>query len=182
MLDFNPIRDETMKYLELVEGLGISELRTLTNEMIAVQLVLIADCTDADVIFEPLDPQADDPFAEDPAEKDMPWTLGHLIVHVTASSEESGFLAAELARGVPYEQRRSRHEVHWTTIKTIEECRQRLEESRRMRLASLDMWPVNPYLENTFVSDYTGQTHNAITRFVFGLKHTDDHLAQIAGV
>jgi len=182
MLDFTPARNDEITYAELVEGLTIEDMRTLTNEMIDRQLELIADCTDADVIFEPQDPAADDPFAEDSTEADMPWSLGHLIVHVTASSEESAFLAAELARGVPYEQRRSRYEVHWTTVRSIEQCRQRLEESRRMRLTSLDMWPDEPHLDNTFVSEYSGQTHNAITRFVFGLSHDDDHLAQIAEV
>jgi hypothetical protein len=182
MLDFTPVREKKMTYAELVAGLTIVDLRILTNEMIDYQLALISNCSDADVLFEPSDPEADDPYAEDPDEVTMPWTLGHLIVHVTASSEESAFLAAELARGVPYEQRRSRYETHWTTITSIEQCRQRLEESRRMRLASLDLWPDEPHLENTFVSAYTGQTHNAIERFVFGLKHDDDHLEQMADV
>ncbi len=158
MLDFTPVRNEEMTYAELVEGLTVKDLHALTNEMIDKQLELIADCNNSDVVFEPQDPAADDPYAVEPDEKDMPWTLGHLIVHVTASSEEAAFLAAELARGVPYEQRRSRYEVHWTTIKTIEQCRHRLEESRRMRLASLEMWPDEPHLENTFTSEYTGYT------------------------
>ncbi|HNB51767.1 MAG TPA: hypothetical protein PK530_07480, partial [Anaerolineales bacterium] len=99
-----------------------------------------------------------------------------------ASSEESAFLAAELARGVEYQQRRSRSEVHWTTISTLEQCRARLEESRRMRLASLDLWPDQPYLDNTYLSSYSGQVINPITRFVLGLSHDDAHLAQIAEV
>ncbi len=182
MLDFTPVRNEEITYAEFVEGLTIDDLRALTNEMVDKQLAMIADCSDADVIFEPQDPAANDPYAATPEEKDMPWTLGHLIVHVTASSEEAAFLAAELARGVPYEQRRSRYEVHWTTIKTIAQCRQRLEESRRMRLACLDMWPNNPHLDNTFTSTLTGITYDAIARFVFGLGHDDDHLEQIADV
>ncbi|MBL6981167.1 MAG: DinB family protein [Anaerolineales bacterium] len=182
MLDFTPVHKEEISYAELVEGLTADDLRALTNEMIDRQLELIADCSDADVIFEPQDPEADDPFAIDPEEKEMPWTLGHLIVHVTASSEEAAFLAAELARGVPYEQRRSRFEVHWTTIKSIGQCRHRLEESRRMRLTSLEIWPDEPHLENTFTSEYTGYTYDAIARFVFGLGHDDAHLAQIADV
>jgi hypothetical protein len=182
MLDFNPVRNEVITYLEFVAGMNAENLRSLTNEMIDTQLALIVDCADDAVVFEPQDPQADDPFAQDPSEAEMPWTLGHLIVHVSASSEEAAFLAAELARGVPYEARRSRYEIHWSNIKTIEQCRQRLEESRRMRLASLDIWPDFPHMSNTFESEFTGQTHNAITRFIFGLKHDDDHLAQIADV
>jgi len=182
MLDFTPVRNEEITYLELVKDLTVDDLRALTNEMIDYQLGQISGCSDDDVIFEPLDVAADDPFAVDPDEQDMPWNLGHLIVHVTASSEESASLAAELARGVPYEQRRSRHEVHWTTVETIEQCRNRLEESRRMRLASLDMWPDEPHLGNTFTSEITGSTYDARARFIFGLAHDDDHLEQIADV
>lgn len=182
MLDFTLVRSEEITYLELVEGLTKQDLRDLTNEMIDVQLAIISNCADEDIIFEPADPKADDPFAVVDKERDMPWTLGHLVVHVTASSEESAFLAAELARGIPYEARRSRYEVHWTTVTTIEQCRHRLEESRKMRLASLDLWPDEPHLDNTFESEHTGQTHNAITRFVSGLKHDDDHLDQFKDV
>ena len=52
---------------------------------------------------------------------------------------------ADLARGVAFHGR-SRSEVPWETVTTIAQCRARLEESRRMRLASLDMWPDQPYL------------------------------------
>lgn len=182
MLDFSPVRNEEVTYAELVQGLRVNDLRALTHELIDMQLEMISDCSDADVVFEPLDPEADDPFAVDPDEVEMPWTLGHLIVHVTASSEEAAFLGAELARGVPYEQRRSRYEVHWTTIKTIQQIRDRLEESRRMRLASLEMWPDDPHLDNTFTSEITGYTYNAIARFVFGLGHDDEHLEQMVDV
>ncbi|HLF89954.1 MAG TPA: DinB family protein, partial [Anaerolineales bacterium] len=128
------------------------------------------------------DPNADDPYAASEEEKNISWTLGHLIVHVTASSEEAAFLAAELARGVLYEQRRSRAEVHWTTVTTIEQCRARLEESRRMRLASLDLWPDKPYLNNAYTSPNSGMVINPITRFVFGLSHDDAHLEQFKEV
>jgi hypothetical protein len=50
-----------------------------------------------------------------------------------------------------------------------------------MRHASLDMWPAQPYLENTYVS-FSGEATNAIARFVWGLKHDDDHLGQIAEI
>jgi len=112
----------------------------------------------------------------------MPWTLGHVIVHSTASAEEAAFLAAEMARGVHYEPRRSRAEVHWTTVKTIAACRARLEESRRMRLASLDMWPDLPHMDNTYVSPQTGAVITPIMRFVTGLSHDDAHLGQIADI
>jgi hypothetical protein len=108
----------------------------------------------------------------------MPWTLGHVIVHVTASAEESAALAAELARGVEYHGR-SRSEVPWRTVTTIEECRARLEESRRMRLASLQMWPDKPHLENTYVTRAGRPPINAVNRFLRGLWHDEAHLGQI---
>jgi hypothetical protein len=182
MLDFTPVRNKELTIPELTKKLTVGGLRALTNEMVDCQLSLIADCIDADVVFTPEDPDAHDAYAVDPDEEELAWNLGHLIVHVTASSEEAAFLAAELARGVDYEPRRSRSEVHWTKIKTIEQCRARLEESRRMRLAALDLWPDDPYLENTYTSPNSGMVINPVTRFVFGLSHDDAHLAQIKEV
>lgn len=182
MLDFTPVRTKTCTLSELVADLMLDDLRLLTNEMIDTMRNLIADCTDADVTFVPDDPTADDPAAATDRERHMPWTLGHVIVHCTASAEESAALAAELARGVPHRPGRSRSEVHWTTIKTIAQCIHRLEESRRMRLASLDMWPDQPYLDNTYVPREGAEPTNAIMRFVNGLWHDDSHLEQIAKI
>ena len=182
MLDFTPVRNKEITFPELVKDLTVDNLRQLTNEMVTYQLSLITDCTDADVVFEPEDPEAHDAYAVNPDEEDLAWNLGHLIVHVTASSEEAAFLAAELARGVEYQQRRSRSEIHWTKIKTIEQCRHRLEESRRMRLASLELWPDKPYLDNTFTSERSGMVINPVSHFVFGLSHDDAHLEQIKEV
>jgi hypothetical protein len=117
----------------------------------------------------------------------LPWTLGHVIVHTTASSEEAAAVSAELAavsaelaRGVKYHGR-SRSEVPWETVTTLAQCQQRLEESRRMRLASLHMWPDDPDLDNSqkFIG---GELANAIARFVWGSKHDDDHLDQNSDV
>jgi hypothetical protein len=167
---------------QLVAGLTVDDLRRLTNEMIDTMQRLIADCTDADVVFVPDDPNANDPVAAAEAEVHMPWTLGHVIVHTTASAEEAAAIAAELARGVPHRGGRSRSEVHWSTVTTIAQCRHRLEESRRMRLASLDMWPDQPHLDNTYVPRPGAEPINAVARFVLGLRHDDDHLAQIAEI
>ena len=178
MLDFSAVRASTHTMEELTAGMGVEDLRKLTNAMIDTQLGIIADCRDADVVFQPTDPDAFDNAASSDDEKDIAWTLGHVIVHVTASSEEAAAIAAEIARGVPDRGGRSRSEVHWTTITTIQQCRDRLEESRRMRLASLDMWPDQPDLGNRYVH-YTGTSINAIQRFVSGLYHDDSHLGQL---
>ena len=179
MLNFKALNQKEISIRQLTEGLSVQELRDLTNEMIDHVQELIAGCTDADVTFEPDDPDAYDSYAVESDEVKLAWTLGHVIVHITASAEESAALAAELARGVEFHGR-SRSEVPWRTITTIEQCRQRLEESRRMRLASLDMWPNEPDLDNRYET-YAGEI-NAVGRFVLGLKHDFDHLEQIAEI
>jgi hypothetical protein len=181
MLNFQAFHDKQITYPELVAGLTRDDLVALTDEMVDTTLALIAGCTDADVTFEPVDPQAYDPYAATPEEVNMAWTLGHVIVHNTASSEESAAVAAELARGVAYHGR-SRYEVHWTQMHTIADCRQRLEESRRMRLASLGMWPDAPHLDNEYQAWKEGPMVNAIGRFVLGLMHEESHLAQIRDI
>lgn len=181
MLDFAPVRDKSITIDQLCTDLGVNDLRRLSSEMVDALLGLIAGCTDEDVVFVPEDPAAEDTYAVDPDEVFLPWTLAHVIVHTTASSEESAFLAAELARGVPYREGRSRYEVPWRTVATIAQCRQRLEESRRMRLASLELWPDPPHLDNCFPSR-SGAQYNAVVRFVFGLWHDDSHLGQIAEI
>jgi len=95
-LDFTPIKDQEISFSDLAATLNIDDLRELTNGMVNTMLDLIADCVDEDVIFQPLDPDADDTYATDEAEKNIAWTLGHVIVHTTASAEESAAIAAEL--------------------------------------------------------------------------------------
>jgi hypothetical protein len=179
MLDFKPVRNSHQSLLDFSANLNQSDLRELTNEMIDYQLELIADCRDEDVVMVPDDPLANDPFAENPEDIDLAWTLGHVIVHITASSEEAAAIAAELARGVKYHGR-SRYEVPWQEIETVHQCRQRLEESRRMRLASLEMWPEDPDLDNVYKSRPGAPSLNATARFLYGLMHDDDHLEHIS--
>jgi hypothetical protein len=182
MLDFSSVRQKTIRLAELATDLTKEDLRGLTNEMVDAMSELIEDSVDADVILVLKDPEAYDPAAATEEEEDLSWTLGHVIVHTTASSEESAFLAAELARGVPRREGRSRSEIPWTTITTIGQCRQRLEESRRMRLATLDVWPDEPYLDNIYRRLPTSSAINAMSQFIFGLMHDDSHLEQIANI
>jgi hypothetical protein len=181
MLDFQAVRDNVLTLNELVADLGRDQLAELTNEMIDSILFLIADCEDDDITFEPIDPEAHDPYAETAEEVNMPWSLGHVIVHITASAEESAFLAAELARGVKFHGR-SRSEVPWQQAQTLDSCLSRLEESRRMRLASLDMWPDLPHLDNIYQTWERGPVVNAIGRYVLGLMHSDSHFDQLRDI
>jgi hypothetical protein len=175
-------QSQQLALVAYANGLDEDDLARLTNEMIDSMLGMIAGCTDADVVFVPDDPEAYDEYAENEADLELAWTLGHVIVHTTASAEEAAFLAAELARGVEMRVRRSRWEVPWQTVTTIAQCRQRLEESRRMRLASLAMWPDEPNLENHYVYRRTDVPINAKTRFAFGLAHDESHVEQIAEI
>jgi hypothetical protein len=178
MLDFTPLRNQKIKWPEFAEGLTKEDLVKQVNEMTDKILELIQGCSDADVVFEPHDPDAHDPYAENPEDVDLSWSLGHVIVHLTASSEESAFLAAESARGVEYEPRRSRWEVPWETVTTVDQCRKRLKESRRMLLASLEIWPDDAHLNNAYKTS-SGIEVTPIIRFLFGQNHAYGHLRQI---
>lgn len=180
MIDWTPWRDGDITFAEFQARFTQDDLRRETNAMVDHMLALIADCTDADVVFVPVDEEADDPYAEDEADTNLAWTLGHVVVHTTASAEEAAFLAAELARGVE-NKGRSRYEIPWETVTTIAQCRERLEESRRMRLASLDMWPSPPHLETTYESKRLGSV-DPIGRFLLGLGHDTSHVDQIAEI
>ena len=177
MLDFTLVKNRTITFSDMARDLTATDLRNLTNEMIDTMLSIIADATDEDVVFVPQDPDADDPFGI-LEEKNLVWTLGHVAVHTTASSEESAALALTLARGLTPEGR-SRYEVPWRSVHTIDQVRQRFEESRRMRLAMLDAWPDEPHLEVTYSVSPRFGPFNATARFLMGLYHDDDHLGQL---
>jgi uncharacterized damage-inducible protein DinB len=178
MLDFGPVYRKEMTYHQLGGGLRPPELRGLTNEIVDVMLGLIAGCEDADVTFVPVDPAPHDEFAATSQEIGLVWTLAHVLVHVTATAEDACFVAAELARGVPFHGR-SRYEVPWQSITTLEQCRHRLEESRRMRLASLDIWPDEPHLDNSYRVDNFPEPLNPPVRILWALEHEYGHLGQI---
>ncbi len=181
MTDFGPVRRKEVSLAEFVEGFDVDDLRDLTNEMIDEILSLIRDCSDEDVTFVPEDPDAYDSAASDESEIRMAWNLGHVIAHVTASSEEYAFLACELARGVP-NHGRSRYETPWREVTSMAQCRQRLAESRRMRLALLDAWPDNPHLDLLYQPSSRAQPRNAMAHFVAGLVHDAGHLEHIAEI
>jgi hypothetical protein len=181
MINLAYLTERKVTFAKLVAELTPADLCVLTNQMIDRQLALIAGCDDAAVIFVPDDPQADDPYAAEPTEAKLAWTLGHVIVHVTATSEETAFIAAEMARGVVREGR-SRYETPWETVTTIAQCRARLEESRRLRLATLDVWPNPPHLDVTIPYRRLPEPVNPIGRFVMGLLHDADHLGQIEDI
>jgi len=182
MLDFDAVRTKKVTLKEIADQLSLSDLHALTDEMVDTMLNLIGDAHDEDVIFEPIDLLAEDPYASENGEADLAWTLGHVIVHTTASAEEAAAQACELARGVEYEGR-SRYEVPWRSVTTVAQLHHRLEESRRMRHALLNAWPDEPLLVTTITPDYPkAKPRNATMRFIAGLAHDDSHIEQIAKV
>lgn len=185
-LDFSPVRNEEIKLADFAKNLTVSDLRDMTNESIDTILNIIADLDDADVTFDPIDPLANDPYAKE-GEENIGWSIAHLVVHVTASSEEYTTYGSILARGIPYPREpRIRYETDWKTVKTKAECVQRLEESRRIRLGYLDTFPDNPSFDiyremsENFVNKY-GQC-NAVVSVLLGLMHEEGHFAQFRDV
>lgn len=178
MIDFTPIIEQKINWTRFAKQFTKQDLIEQTDWLYDHILELIAYATDKDVVFTPTDPDAHDPYAIDAADENLSWNLGHVIVHLTASNEESAFLAAELSRGVEVSYRRSRWEVPWETVTTIKQCRQRLEESRRMLLASLEMWPEDAHLENYYKSP-KGLKITPTVRFLLGQNHAVEHLGQI---
>lgn len=181
MIDFQPYREKRMTLMDLASGLTRSDLKAHTEAMVAAQLACLDGLEDADVVLEPDDPDADDPYTDNPDEARLAWTLGHVVVHATASSEEAAAHALTLARGLPV-LGRSRYEVPWRQATTVEFCRARLRESLQMRLAMLDAWPDEPHLENTYQAREGAPTNNAVARFLGGLSHDDSHLGQMAKI
>jgi hypothetical protein len=178
VIDFGPLRRKEAGLQDLAAGLSHADLGRLTREMCEAQLSAIEDATDADVVMVPDDPEANDTFAAQAADVGLSWTLGHVVVHTTASSEESAALALTLARGLTVEGR-SRYEVPWEEARTVAFIRHRIEESMRMRLAMLAAWPDGPDLDN-FYAPYEGRPPmNAMGRFIGGLAHDDSHLEQM---
>ncbi|PDW03191.1 DinB family protein [Candidatus Viridilinea mediisalina] len=178
MLDLQPVIAGTQTLAEVLEGVTKDDLARETNELIDRILALIADCNDAAVVFVPIDPDAHDPAAATESDAHIAWTLGHVVVHVTAGGEECAFLGAEQARGVAFHGR-SRYEVPWETVTSIAQVRARLEESRRMMLACLAVWPDAPHLELEEEAWPGGPRVNAVGRHALGLAHGFGHLAQI---
>lgn len=184
--DFAPVENHEMSLLQFAQNFTVDDLRAATNESIDTLLKIVSGLNDDQVAFLPYDPEANDPYAK-PGEEKIGWSIAHLVVHVTASSEEWATYSSFLARGIPYPaEPRLRHETEWKTVTTTAQCIQRLEESRRIRLSYLSAWPDNPDLETKrelsprFIERF-GQ-FNAAACFLFGLKHELGHYAQFREV
>ena len=72
MLAFERVRRREISLAELVADLTVDDLRDLTNEMVDTMLALLAGGVDADVPFEPEEPDAHDAAAADEGEVALP--------------------------------------------------------------------------------------------------------------
>lgn len=186
LIDFTAIRNGDVKLDVFAQQFTIEDLRAATHASIDLLLDIIKDSDDAQIAYIPDDPLADDPHAV-PEERHLGWSLAHLIVHVTASSEENAAVSSILARGIPYPRDpRLRYETHWREITTKAQAVQRLEESRRIRLTYLDAWPDVPNLETLReVSEGYRERmgdQNAKAAFLGGLRHESNHYDQFRDV
>lgn len=186
MIDFSPLERGETNLLGLAEGVTTDDLRTWTRESIATLLDIIREADDAAIVFTPHDPEANDPWADESMQH-VGWTLGHLVAHVTASSEESAATSAILARGIPYPaDPRLRYETPWQNIDTQAKALQRLQESLRMRLGALDMYPDVPHLSTYRELTPAGLARygllNAPAQFLHGLRHEVGHYEQFRKV
>jgi hypothetical protein len=181
VIDFSPVRRKETTLQQLAEGLTRDDLVRLAGEMCDTFQELIAEAEDPDVTRVPADPDANDTFASSPEDVDLAWTLGHVVVHWTASSEEAAAHALTLARGVSITGR-SRAEVPWEEATTVPFLRERIEESRRMQHAMLAAWPARPHLEGTWTAREGANPVNAIGRFLGGLSHADSHRDQVSKI
>jgi len=195
IIDFEAIRAGTLTIQDVADTMTLDDLELATELSVNNMLAHIAACTDADVTFVPRDPHATEDVRDADGET-LGWTLSHVIVHATASSEAGAFAAVDLARGVSLQgpalgyvapcgvsvQGMSLAEAPWDRFTTIEQCRQRLKESKRMRLASLKAWPDLPDLSNRFTPFPGVGRLNAKEMHVLSLEHDDAHQQQLAEI
>jgi hypothetical protein len=176
-LDFSPVTNGEIKLLEFSQRFTRDDLRAFTHESLDTMLDIMKDLTDAQMIFLPDDPDANDQFAP-PEEQHIGWSVAH------ASAEEWASYSSILARGIVYPaEPRLRIETDWHTVKTKAEVLQRIGESRRMRLAYLDTWPDAPKLDvfrelSERFLERNGKI-NAAAAFLFGLRHEYGHHEQM---
>jgi len=169
--------------LEFSTRFSLAQLRAATNTYLDTLLDIIKPFGDAHLTFEPQDPNANDPYAK-AGEENIAWSLGHLILHVTATLEEGAAFSSLLARGVKIPQGvRLRYEADWQTVTTRAQVVQRIEESRRICLSYLDTWPDSPQLDVYRELTEQGRARwgdlNAPASYLNSLSHFDGHLAQI---
>ena len=187
-VDFSLVFEGEIKLLEFSAQFTRFDLRRASDESLDTIRGFIAGLSDEEVTFDPIDESANDPYAVAGEEK-IGWSLAHLVAHVTASSEEGAAFSSLLARGIAAEER-PRYETPWRELQTVDQCLQRIEESRRIRNAYLETWPDKPHLKvNRVLPEGVREQFrerfgdmNASSAFLFGLMHEVGHYEQFREV
>ncbi len=169
--DFTALREGKITFADVVKDVKYSDLRAQTDEFFNTIQSIIAGTTDADVTFLPQDPETQEANG-------LGWPMSHIIVHLTATIEESAAVAAMLARGVTVEGR-LRYETPWESIQTAAQLQARLKESQRMCHAFLDAWPDAPHLDVTIIRVPALGPLNAIAMYMLGIFHGQTHFNQL---
>ena len=151
-LNFEAFRSGKSSYADAVRDVTHTDLYQATTDLFDTIESIITDVTDMGTTFVPHDPDLKDPNEE-------AYTLGHVIVHLTATLEESSSIGSVLARGIIFEGR--------------------LRESRRMCKAFLDSWPDAPHLDVTIVRIPSFGPMNAVGMHALGILHGGGHIEQL---
>jgi hypothetical protein len=185
LIDFTPLFNKTMSALEFSRQFTLDDLRVATNTYLDIVRDLVQDFDDSQLTYDPKDDNARDDYASTPEEVYMGWSLAHLVLHVTASLEEGATISSLLARGIPIEGR-FRYEPNWQAVTSRSQILNRIEESRRMCLAYLDTWPVEPHLDvyrkYPPTSRYANVQINAPAAYLNSMSHLAGHLDQFREV
>ena len=182
MIDFTPLQtDASLKMEAYAKQFSKADIRAALSESVDTLHSLLEGLSDADVVFEPYDPQANDPFAP-PDQQNIGWNIAHVVLHATASTEEYAAVGSVLGRGIAFEGR-LRYEPDWKTYTTVAQLRERLEESRKIRLAYFDALPQHPHegvyrvISERYIEIF-GQT-DWRAAYLLGLMHEVGHYEQI---
>ncbi len=179
--DFTAVNTYRTPMFDFAQPYSLDDLRAMTEESVNAFMRLLSEATDEGVCFVPDDPDANNSAAADPDDVRLAWNIAHNVVHATASADEYATVAAELARGIEFHGR-PRSETAWQRVTTIEQCRHRLRESLRLRLASLEMWPDTPNLKVGYTPWRESGWVNAKGIFLWGLAHDNSHIKQTAKI
>ena len=170
-LNFEAFRSGKASYADTVRDVTHTDLYQATDDLFDTIESIITGVTDMGTTFVPHDPDLKDPNEE-------AYTLGHVIVHLTATLEEASSVGSVLARGISFEGR-LRNEVPWQTIRTAQQVHARLRESRRMCKAYLDAWPDAPHLDVTIMRIPSFGPMNAVGMHALGILHGGGHIEQL---
>lgn len=170
-IDLDAVYTGQVSYAEMMREVQHADLYRMTDELFDALESILAQATDAAVLFVPRDPAASD-------HSEQGWTLSHVVTHLTATLEEAAVTAAMLARGVQVEER-LRSETPWQKLSTLPMVQARLQESHRTCRAFLDVWPDIPHLNVTMTLIPLLGPIDAVGVCALGIAHGQGHLDQL---